>query len=79
MRGDMCEEPACVQWRGSGVMAAASLEGRAAMKLLVLTAFYALVFGGVLLLRRMARADLEEWHGWAHEKEQTCATSISDC
>lgn len=49
------------------------------MKLLVLTAFYALVFGGILLLRRMARADVEEWHGWPHEKEQPCATSISDC
>jgi mannose-1-phosphate guanylyltransferase len=47
---------------GSGVMACAAPEGRAAVQLLALTAFYALVFGGILLLRRMARADVEEWH-----------------
>lgn len=33
------------------------------MKLLVLIASYSLVFGGILLLRWMARADVEEWQG----------------
>jgi hypothetical protein len=53
-------------------------EGRAAMKLLVLTAFYTLVFGGILALLRMARADADEWRVRPLQKGQPCATSTSD-
>jgi hypothetical protein len=49
------------------------------MKLLVLTAFYALVFGGILLLLRVARADADEWRESGPQKGQPCATSTSDC
>lgn len=31
------------------------------MKLLVLCLFYGMVFGGILALRQMARADIEHW------------------
>jgi hypothetical protein len=48
------------------------------MKLLVLTAFYALVFGGILLLLRMARADADDWRKRPVQKGQPCATSTSD-
>jgi len=48
------------------------------MKLLVLTAFYALVFGGMLLLLRMARADADEWRVRPLQKGEPCATSTSD-
>jgi hypothetical protein len=48
------------------------------MKLLVLTVFYALVFGGILLLLRLARADADEWRERPLQKGQPCATSTSD-
>jgi len=34
------------------------------MKILVLGLFHGLVFGGILALRQLARADVEQWHPW---------------
>ena len=32
------------------------------MHILIVAAFYAIVFTGILIMRHLARADLDQWH-----------------
>jgi hypothetical protein len=32
------------------------------MEILLVAGFYTIVFAGILILRRMARADADQWH-----------------